>query len=77
MDDEFTLKMDRYERDNLLALLHLIYIQKDGPPLANGDWAGQLYWKLAPEGFKESEHNPNVPPDMQAEIIKVWAKAVR
>ena len=76
-EETFVLQMDRYERDNLLALLHLIFREKEGPPLANGDWAGQLYWKLAPEGYKESEHNPNIPPDMQVGIIKVWAKAVR
>lgn len=56
MNEEWTLTLNRYQRDNLLWLLNCI-----GYPsglntvlpmhLANtGDWVGELAWKLAPQG---------------------------
>jgi hypothetical protein len=60
---EYTIKLDEYERDNLLALLHMIYRGDGRGPLSclsTGDWAGQIYWKLDPKGFDETRHAPNV-----------------
>lgn len=70
---KFILEMDRYERDNLLALLHLIYAQAGGPPLGTGDWAGQLYWKLAEHGFDPHAHSPNASPVEQLKRLQQWA----
>lgn len=72
--EEFVLRMDNYERDNLIALLHLIYNMTGGPPLATGDWAGQLYWKLDPEGYNIKKHHPNISPSSQLKALKDWLK---
>ena len=74
-----TLQLDDYERDNLLALLHLIYRgdTSGGPPLGilgTGDWAGQIYWKLAEHGFDPAIHTPNALPEQQIADLKAWWK---
>jgi hypothetical protein len=67
--------LDRYERDNLIALLRLIYGQEGGPScLATGDWAGQLYWKLAADGFDPAIHKPNVSPEQMLAMLLGWAR---
>lgn len=70
------LVLDRYERDNLLALLKLIYATGgEGPScLATGDWAGQLYWKIAERGFDPAIHKPNWPPEKMLDALLVWAR---
>ncbi len=69
------LILDKYERDNLLALLHLIYQVPGGPNgLSTGDWSGQLYWKLADRGFDPELHSPNVSPTDQLARLKQWYK---
>lgn len=69
------LVLDRYERDNLIALLRLIYGQEGGPTcLATGDWAGQIYWKLAERGFDPAIHKPNQSPEAMLEALLQWSK---
>ena len=62
MSDELTtLILDRYQRDNLLALLHLVYRMREGAGLNTGDWCGEIYWMLARGGFDKNVHRPNIP----------------
>lgn len=72
----FTIELDRYERDNLLALLHMIYRGHGGPlsSLSTGDWAGQIYWKLDRLGFHEERHTPNISIAQQLEMLKTRLK---
>ncbi len=67
--DSTTLVLDRYERDNLLALLHLINGGGPSSCLATGDWAGQIYWKLAERGFDPAVHTPNQSPAEMLEAL--------
>lgn len=76
-NEDTTLVLDKYERDNLLALLHLCYCQPDGPPLGTGDWIGQIYWRLAPQGLDlVHSHNPNMDPADQLRNLLAWAKGI-
>ena len=70
-DKEWTVKLDRYERDNLLALLNAIgypYPKAQRiealAPLNNGDWVGQIALKLKRRDgsyvIDEQDH-PSVP----------------
>ena len=70
-----TLELDDYERDNLLALLNLIYpYTADGVRcLDTGDWVGQIYWKLAPRGFDPAIHKPNAKREDMIASLREWA----
>lgn len=74
MSDSFTLELNKYERDNLIALLKIVRSGKAGP-LDTGDWCGQIYFKLAGRGgFDPDEHVPNIPPDIQIDMVeRAWA----
>jgi hypothetical protein len=72
--------LDHYERDNLLALLDLVYCGQGGGgcPLGfldTGDWTGQIYWKLDQCGFDPSIHKPNASPIEQAKRFRDEIKA--
>lgn len=70
-DREWNLTLDRYERDNLLALLNALgypYPRAERidalAPLNNGDWVGQIALKLMRTDGSyviDSEDRPNVP----------------
>ena len=69
-----TIELSDYERDNLLALLHLCFRMPDGPPLHTGDWTAQVYYKLAAFGFDPAIHRPNAQPASQLEGLRQWGK---
>ena len=71
-DVVFDLTLDRYERDNLVTLLHLVYQCKF--PGNNGDWVGQILWKLSKNGYDPAIHKPNLTPEQQIEALKYWSK---
>lgn len=74
-DGDRALNLDKYERDNLLSLLHLIYRHPEGPfCLATGDWIGQLYWRLAEKGFQPELHTPNEYPEELLVMLLNWAR---
>lgn len=69
--DETVLVLSKYERDNLVALLRCINGEPFGPGvLANGDWAGQIYHRLAPHGYNANDHNPNQTPDAMVRSLR-------
>ena len=67
-----TIELSDYERDNLLALLHVAL--RSGAPLHTGDWTAQVYYKLAEGGFDPAVHHPNTPPDVQVADLRLWAR---
>ena len=77
-DDKTTLELDRYERDNLIALLKVIYGGYVGP-LDTGDWCGQIYWKLTDgKGFDPSRHAPNLSPEHQIKSVhQFWEHMIK
>lgn len=72
-DISYILELNRYQRDNLLALLHVIYILH-GVPLDTGDWIGEIYHMLAPYGYEGEDHHPNMVPKDQIKYLEEWAK---
>jgi hypothetical protein len=75
-DDRWILKLNRYQRDNLLWLLNVCGM---GPPesavppfiLANtGDWIGEIYWML--EGNSPEEFTPNCTADQLRQRVNRW-----
>ena len=67
------IELTDYERDNLLALLHIAL--RSGAPLHTGDWTAQVYYKLAKRGFDLEVHRPNTPPDVQVADLRLWARS--
>lgn len=67
-----SISLDKYQRDNLIALLHLIVTK--GVGLDNGDWVCEIYNQLAVDGYDPIKHHPNMTP---AEMLKSIREAVR
>jgi hypothetical protein len=53
------IKLNDYQRDNLLWLLDLIRCGHTEAGLNTGDWVGEIEWLLAEKGFDPSVHKPN------------------
>jgi hypothetical protein len=53
------IKLNDYQRDNLLWLLHLIRCGHTEQGLNSGDWVGEIEWMLAKNGFDPSIHKSN------------------
>jgi hypothetical protein len=85
-DDYRAVILSKYHVDNLLSLLALIYCGVERGPhvLATGDWAGEIYWMLAPEGAKFETPGdwqtpglcrPNALPEEMLARLLAWARA--
>jgi hypothetical protein len=80
-DDRWLLKLNRYQRDNLLWLINACGMggaKKSVPPftLANtGDWIGEIYWML--EGNSPEPTSPNRTVEELRQQVKDWMEETR
>ncbi len=78
--DGRAIVLGRYHVDNLIALLHCIYVGDDPSypfVLADGDWAGELYWMLDPSGYDPARHRPNATPAERVARLRAWWRGGR
>jgi len=54
------LKLNDYQRDNLLWLLDLVRCGHTDHGLNTGDWVAEIEWMLAERGFDPAIHKPNL-----------------
>ena len=70
MEETFLLKLDKYQRDNLVALLKVTLGGKVGP-LDTGDWCAEIYYGLTEgKGFDPEIHSPNILPEHQIRYVE-------
>jgi hypothetical protein len=81
---EWVLKLNKYQRDNLLWCLRAIGYNGLAPDLLreplsylnNGDWVGELYWMLFdPKTDHLEDERPNSPPGEIEDRIAWWFQA--
>jgi hypothetical protein len=66
MSKDTTLRLDPYQRDNLLAALVAIGNLKGAPNLNTGDWVCQVAFKLGWEGDRTDWGSPNLSAEQMA-----------
>lgn len=77
-DDHTTIKLSRYERDNLLSALWAIAGYAGKSPLNalnTGDWVLQLAWKLKPAADLECGRPNATPEEAVASANAPWRRA--
>jgi len=59
---QYTLTLDKYERDNLIWALDLIMRDRRANFFNTGDWSGQILWKLVPkfDDYGDPDYRPNL-----------------
>jgi hypothetical protein len=72
-DSDTVLRLNSYQRDNLLALL--LVLNETRLPVNTGDWFGELAWMLSPQGFSTDPATlrANVPHDEWCARVREWA----
>ena len=56
---DLELKLNKYQRDNLLWLLTLV-MEGDIPWANTGDWVGEIRWMLDPTTGTKPDMSPNL-----------------
>lgn len=58
-EEEWMLKLDKYQRDNLLMLLQAVHEIEPFTAANNGDWVGEITWMISDSGKLEKGDHPN------------------
>ncbi len=58
-DGEWVLKLNRYQRDNLLMLLQAVHEIRPFTMANTGDWVGEITWMISDSGKLEADDRPN------------------
>lgn len=69
---QWVLRLNKYQRDNLLWLINICYKVDPFTIANNGDWIGEILWMISSSGELEEGDVPNCTMEELKKRIEWW-----
>ena len=73
-NQQWTLQLNKYQRDNLLMSLQAIFEVDPITLLHSGDWVGEIMWMISDTGKLEENDCPNASLESLRSDLEWWSQ---